>query len=776
MTRSMFNFRRCALLALLALLALSGCDEVNRSAFGGIKGHVGFPAIRNCRVEVYNALQFEGLDSEVGLIATGRTNAAGKFSIKLKEKYLGRPLIVVARPGPDAMYRDFGAPGTPDVAFDLPRQPWVGVLNEWLGGEDIVSVNPITTVAFHSLMRLPVEQVGPATLRFDRHTVNATFEATAANFGIKASPTTENPAPPDGPMFAEPKFFFREENARSVSYTYVCLQLAKAANDFVAGTADPNDSALDFYEALFRDAQDGVLDGSYFGTPETFLAAGPGVVGRDADGASLLMRWLATIPLDAAEQGYAGAANDGEFSPKPADMLVLQDSATGALRPTRIERFDVRSYPYSGNVEMTIRGQGFRRTDRFVFRGAGGSKTDFTVDRNSVGVDGEFLYHSDDTLVMRIPDFATTTRTVHPDLKVSTNADFRIIRFLLQNQPDISGTKRIVTHTLTNDARVTNRSEPLLVHAEIGRADGAGGIERTAAGNNVYDASTDPAALNAASDNVYELRVRVVNPGADAIDNVGLNFALSAFTQLGVPVVPEEFTGAPSAGVSLIFESPLPVISTLGPGDVARLDYRFVFLDSAMGIELTQGAPVRFTPVLEGTSQGAGNPLVSTSDVIGFNMTVELAPVDPDATPQLDALAAPAMPAGVTAGDVFEMRLDVAASPLAGGAMRAMAVTDLSLTITFDGETTEWHFADAFFQTFGRADLFATSLVLDGAPGGLPVLLTQSADSATLILRVRTDAARTGMLTASFSARGVDAATGAAITQASGASNTTVNP
>lgn len=53
-----FNFRRYAAAFLLALLALSGCDEVNRSAFGGIKGHVGFPAISDCRVEVYNALAF----------------------------------------------------------------------------------------------------------------------------------------------------------------------------------------------------------------------------------------------------------------------------------------------------------------------------------------------------------------------------------------------------------------------------------------------------------------------------------------------------------------------------------------------------------------------------------------------------------------------------------------------------------------------------------------------------------------------------------------------
>lgn len=770
-----FNFRRYAAAFLLALLALSGCDEVNRSAFGGIKGHVGFPAISDCRVEIYNALAFEGLDSSAGLIATGRTNDAGKFSIEIKDKYLGRPLVIVARPGPDSMYRDFGAAGNPDVPFDQPRQPWVGVLNEWLGGEDVVSVNPMTTIAFHSLMRLPAEQVGPATLRFDRNTVNATFAATAANFGVNSHLAAENPAPPKGPMFEEPKFFFREENAKSVSYTYACLQLAKAANDFVAGTIDPTDSALDFYEALFRDAHDGVLDGNYFGTPETFLATGPGVVGRDTDGASLLLRWLATVPLDAAEEGYAGVANDGEFDPEPAVMLALQNDATGALRPTRIVRFDVRNYPFSGNVEMTIRGQGFRRSDRFVFRGSGGTKTDFKVDRNSIGVDGEFLYHSDDTLVMRIPDFATTTRDVDPGIEVPAGSDFRIITFLLENQPELDSTRR-VSHVLTNDARVTNRSEPLLIHAEIGRVNALGDIEPSPAGNNVYPAATDPAALSPAADNVYEMRVRVTNPGADAIDNIGLSFGLSAITQLGMPVVPEEFTGAPSAGVAMIFESPLPVVATLAPGDVATLAYRFVFLDTAMGVELVPGAPVSFTPVLEGVSQGAGNPLVSTSDVIGFNRTVSLAPVDPAATPQLDALAPPSLPVSVTAGDTFEIRLDMASSPASGTDMRTLRVTDIALAITFDGESTEWHFRDSFFQTFGRADLFATSLVLDGGPGGLPVLLTQAVDSATLVLTVRTDAGRTGTLDASFTATAIDASTGVVSSQSSATANTSINP
>ncbi|MCC7508511.1 MAG: hypothetical protein IT464_03950 [Planctomycetes bacterium] len=762
---------------LLAVVALSGCDEVNRDAFGGIKGHVGFPAISDCRVEVYNALHFTGLDATDGLIATGRTNAAGKFSIKLKERYLGRPLIIVARPGPSAMYRDFGAAGTPDVAFDAPRQPWVGMLNEWLGGEDIVSVNPITTVAFHSLMRQPTEQVGHVNLRFDRNNVNAVFNATAANFGIKSLPCAENPAPPDGPMFEEPKYFYLEENSRSTSYTYACLQLAKAANEFVLTTAAPADSALDFYEALFRDAQDGALDGSYFGVPETFLNGVPSVVGRDTDGASLLFRWIATVPLSAAEQGYAGAGKEGKFDPSVPEILAMQDSATGSLRPTRIERFDVSNFPYSGNVEMTIRGQGFRRTDKLLFRNGDDFDTDFVVFRDSVGVDGEFTYHSDTELRVRIPDFAVTTKTVHPDLKVPTNANFRVLRLILRNVPEIDSNKRSIEHVVTRDARMTNRTEPLLVHVEIGRVNASGALEPVDAGNNVYPAATDPDALNPGVDDVYELRVRVANPGPDAIDNVALNFTLSAFSQLGVSVVPEVFTGAPAPGTSLIFSNPLPLIATLNPGGVARLDYRFVFLDTALGTTLAAGAPVKFTPVLEGQSQGAGNPFVSTSDVVGFNRTVELAPVDPAATAVLDPLVAPTLPVSVTAGDSFDLAMDLAASPLSGASMRTLRIDSIDVTITFDGETTELHLADSFFQTFAESGLYATTFTL-GTTGGLalPLTLTQVADTASLVLTIRTEAGRTGVLTASFTARATDAATGVASVQTSPAANTNVVP
>ncbi len=769
-------FRGC-LLALLALVVLSGCDEVNRGAFGGIKGHVGFPAISDCRVEVYNALQFTGLDATDGLIATGRTNAAGKFSIKLKDKYLGRPLIIVARPGPSAMYRDFGAAGTPDVAFDSPRQPWVGVLNEWLGGEDIVSVNPITTVAFHSLMRQPTEQVGQVNLRFDRNNVNAVFNATAANFGIKSLPCAENPAPPDGPMFEEPKYFYLEENSRSTSYTYACLQLAKAANEFVLTTATPSDTALDFYEGLFRDAHDGVLDGMYFGTPETFLNGVPSVVGRDTDGASLLFRWMATVPLSAAEQGYAGAGKEGVFDPGVSQMLDIQDSATGSLRPTRIDRADVSNFPYSGNVEMTIRGEGFRRTDRFLLRNGDDLDTEFLVTRDSVGVDGEFTFHSDTELRVRIPDFAVTTKTVHPDLKVATNMSFRVLRLIVRNLPEVDNNQRSIEHVVTNDARMTNRTEPLLVHAEIGRVGAGGALDPASAGNNLYPAATDPDTLNPAADNVYELRVRVANPGLDAIDNVALNFTLSAFSQLGVPVVPEVFTGAPAAGTSVVFSNPLPFIATLNPGDVARLDYRFVFLDTALGTTLAAGAPVKFTPVLEGQSQGAGNPLVSTSDVVGFNRTVQLAPVDPAATPVLDPLVAPTLPVSVVAGDSFELTMDLAASPLSGGSMRTLRIDGLDITITFDGETTELHLADSFFQSYAESGLYATTFTL-GAAGGLalPLTLTQVADTATLVLSIRTEAGRIGVLTASFTARATDAASGVASSQSSPTANTNVVP
>jgi hypothetical protein len=768
------RFIPVALLA-LAAIATTACDEVNREAFAGIKGAVGYPPISDCHVEIYNALSFKSLDSTEGRIAQGRTNGAGRFSIELSERYLGRPMILVARPDSRAMYRDFGAPGTPIVPFDAPRQPWVAVMNDWLGGEDIVSINPITTVAFHSLMRLPIEQTGPGTLRFDRNITLAVHAATAANFGFRSGIGSENPAPPDGPGFAEPKPFYLEENARSVSYTYACLQLAKTANEFVNTTADPNDRALDFYEALFRDAQDGVLDGQYFGTPDPFLNAVPSVVGRDVDGASRLFQFLASLPLDLGEQEIAGAANDGSFDPKPVDMIAIQNTATGALRPSRVDSFDVLNFPYSGNVEVTLRGHGFRRTDQFIFRQGNNNDTDFRVTRTSVGVDGEFLYHSDTELRMRIPDFAVTTKAVHEKLMVPGNDDFRVLRLILQNMPEIFDNKRSLNHVLTTDARVTNRTEPLLIHTEIGRVDAPGTLDRVPSGNNIYDAATDPATLDPATQHVYELRVRVCNPGPEAVNNLGLNFTLSAFSQLGNPVVADVFGGA-AAARAVIFADPLPSV-TLNPGEVARLDYRVIFLDTAIGVELAAGAPVRFTPVLEGVSAGAGTPLVSTGDVVGFNRSAELAPVDPDATPLLEALAAPTLPGAVTAGDALEIRIDLSASPAAGGAMRTLRVTDVEVAVNFDGADSVIHLSDAFFRTTGDSGLAFVGARLDSDGGrAMPVSLTQAADADAVIVTIQTEPGITGALSATCTARAIDPSTGVVSTQTSPSGNTTVVP
>jgi len=756
----------CLLIGCVAALALlAGCDDVKNDDFGGVLGFVGQPAISGCRVDVYSALAFESLDSGVGLIKSTTTSASGRFSVELPDKYLGRPLIVVARPGPGAMYRDFGATGNPDVAWDAPRAPWATIVREWLGGEFYVAVNAITTIAFHSFMRLPVAEVGDGDLRFDVKNVDGVHTAVAASFGIKVDPSREGVTPPTGSAFAKQSVFYLEDKDRCQSYTYACLQLAVAANDFATLTTG---NALDFYEALFEDARDGVLDGADFGLPVPHLNLLPAVVGRDVDGVSNLMNFISTHALTPVQEDFINNARaDPGFDPAPTDILDVQSVATGALRATRVDSFDVINYPYSGTVIMTMRGAGFRATDRFVFRSNDSSSAEFAVDRASVGVDGEFQFHSDSELRMRIPDFATTTRTVPTALQVASGTDLRVVHFILENQPEIASSKRDLEVVLTKDARVTDRTEPLLVNVVIGRVDAAGDLHKATYGNNV--GSTDPGTLNPATDDVYELRVRATNPGAVTLNNFGLDLGLSAFSQLGTPVVPDVFGGA-AAGRALIFES-APATATLNTGDVVELTYRFMFLDTAIPADLAPGAPVKFTPVL---SSGAATP--TTSDVIGFNRTVELGPAPPDPTATLDALAIPGLPAAVTAGDSFEIRLDFSASPRAGAIMQTLNVTQATLTIDFDGEQTVLHLGDAFFETQGESGLYFESLRL-GSTGGtaMPVSLTQISNADAIILTVRTDPTRTGTLTADFSASAIDTATGTVTTQASAANTVPIS-
>lgn len=757
----------------VALLGLvSGCDDVRTGDFGGVLGMVGQPAIGGCQVDVYNALKFQSLDSTVGRIRSGTTKASGRFNIELPDTTLGKPLILVARPGPNAMYRNFGAAGSPDVAWDLPHQPWVAVLNEFRGGEIYVAINPITTIAFHSLMRLPTEEFGAGDLRFDRDVVNAVHAATAANFGIKVDPSSEGVTPPSGSEFEPQTVFYLEDKDRNQSYAYACLQLAIAANDFASTTAAADD-ALEFYEALFHDAQDSVIDGQYFGTPEPVINQIPALVGLETDGVSSLLLWLSTHALTTQQEDFlSDARSNGQFDPTPTEILDVQSQATGTLRPTRIDSFDVQNYPYSGNVVMTIKGDGLRATDRFIFRSNDDSKAEFIVDRDSVGVDGEYQFLSSTELQLRIPDFATTTRTVATALKVASGTDFRIVHLVLENLPDIASGKRDVEHEIIADARVTDRTEPLLVSVQIGRVDAAGDLQPAEYGNNV--GSADPATLNAAVDDVYDLRVRVCNPGPDAVNGTGLDLTLSAFSQLGNTVVPDVFGGA-AANRAVIFESTPPTTNLL-PGDVTELSYRFMFLDTAIPADLVAGAKVKFTPVLSGVSAGAGNPTLTTSDVVGFNRTVELGPAAPAQTSQLDALAAPSLPGVVTAGTSFDIRMDLSASPRSGGVMQSMRVTDVVVNITFDGNTTLLHLTDSFFETEGESDLYFTAVVLDSNGGrALPLILTQTVSADAIILTVRTDASRTGVLTADFSVTGVDIATGTVTTQASASANTTIS-
>ena len=76
----------------------------------------------------------------------------------------------------------------------------------------------------------------------------------------------------------------------------------------------------------------------------------------------------------------------------------------------------------------------------------------------------------------------------------------------------------------------------------------------------------------------------------------------------------------------------------------------------------------------------------------------------------------------------------------------------------------------------GESDLYFTALVLDSSGGrALPLTLTQTVNADAIILTVRTDASRTGVLTADFTATAIDVATGTVTTQASASANTTIS-
>lgn len=768
------------LLILLALAALTGCDEVKRKEFTGLLGTVGYPPIAGCTVDIYDASRFESLDSIQGRLTQTTTDFGGRFIVEIGEINLGRPLIIVARPTTGATYLDYGAPGSPLVAFSGNRRPWVSVIRQWQGGEDIVTVSPATTLAFECIMRLPSTEVGQGAQRFDARTVSACNIGVLHTLGIGTDPAEELAAPPLGGPFPIQGLRDQEKSQRCTAYTYAELQLALAANSFITATTAPADSALDFYEALFDDAQDGVIDGQYYGSPIAFFvqAGAPAITGLEIDGSSRFCQFLASLPLSPTDQAIAGAAQGGQFAPPVATILTNQAASTGAIRPPRLDSCDVQNYPFSGNVTLTLRGAGFRHADIFQFKSNANGAAIFEVNLNSALVDGQFLFHSSSELRMRIPDFALTTRFVPNELKVATGADFREVTLSLNSRVDPLTTSREFIMLISNSARVTNRTALLLVSARIGRLDAGLNLDSRPAGNNVNSAATDPAALVPGVNDVYALRLRVANPAPDAVNNTGLNLTSSIFLQNNLARIADTFGGA-LANRAIIFESAAALVAkqvNLAPGGVAEITYPFVFLDTAMPADLSVGVPVSFNCVLSGVSQGAGFPTVNTNDVVGFSRIVSLAPAMPANTPEITALAAPTAPASVTAGNAIAVQFTLGALPRAASPMRDAYVESLDLVITFNGQTINLRLADSFTFTPMAAGLSAVALTDASGAEGFPRLLTQISPSGTITLTLDTSTGITGPLTLTATARLVDTATGNATSSTSPAAIVSVNP
>ncbi|MCF6228691.1 MAG: hypothetical protein L3J82_08555, partial [Planctomycetes bacterium] len=632
------------------------------------------------------------------------------------------------------------------------------------------AVNPLTTMAFHALMNIPVSEIGSGKVRFAKENVDAANTAIASSFGLKSRLPQSMPAAIGISSFPAASNSFLQDNALSTSYAYVCVQLSVAANVFV--TAVGSGDALDFYDALFLDARDGVIDGAEYGVNNTYLASALSITGIETDGSSSLINWLSTQALSAGDEAQINIDGDG-FDPAVTTMIDLQSTSTGAARVQRIDSFDVLNYPYGGATVLTIKGHGFRSTDVFEFQSFDDSGASFEVDRDDATVDGEYQFHSDSELRILIPDFSNTTKAVDGNLQVATGTDFRRIRFRMHSRPGIQKGGRDWFLELTDSAKVTDETDPLLVSALVGRVDAANELSSVPAANAIYPSSQDPAALVAGTDDVYELRVRVANPNVDGINNMTLDLAASTFEQSGNTIVPDVFGGS-AANRAIIFESTLPSV-TMNAGDVAELVYRFTFLDTAIGPELLAGIPLEISPVLSGVSQGTGAPMVSTVDITGLELTLSIGNADPDQTPELGAIAALTLPASITAGQTFDVEVDLTAAARVGAVKRDLQIVAVTLTLVLDSETVVIRYLGAFEEAVGPAGSTLTGFLSQNSQA-FPIGIKAAQTSEKLIFSFNTDSTRTGTYQVTVQVDAVDTSTGAESVQISGMASMTVLP
>lgn len=678
---------------LIGLFSISttGCKETGEE-FSGLVGRVGVSPIANVTISVYDGVAFLGLDSDSGLIDTDVSNERGAFTIAIPDSYIGHTLIVVAEfPEDDgltveddrAFYVDYSDVGE-NVRLDPEDGPWIAMVNLFEGLSVPVSITPWTTVAFHSLANLPDDEVGVGNLRYIKNFADQTQRSVAVNLGLAADPARVFPAVPDlgGDHPAESTNSL-ERTRDSAALTYTLMQLDRAAAEYVEATDNAGDDQTDFFNALFDDAKDGLLDGMLFGEDVAYFVSdgAPDVSGQEAGGVSKILAYITDNGVVDADELELLEDVGGGFTPDEGDLLERQSLATGAVRTIRVDSTEIAIVPESGGVEVTVIGEGLLSDVKAILATNTDSTTsplgtNYTVDADSTGDDGEIMEARHDRVVILYPDLDSPNVPAAFRVNEDTEEHHLFLRFDLDG-PDrnaltatrFAGAMTVFTESGLHilDARIVCLGE---------------GVEVTGA-MNVEAAVLDPATLDPAADDVYALELSVLNASGDDIDDITLDLdALSIF--IGSDELVFDTFGGTEDGPVVVFPSAAQLAAdaiAVASGDVGALTVRFILDGAQVGDAFETGDLVEIVPAVVGD---AGGDEVSSADVAFPDVSAEFTILDRDNAPVITTDAV-ANDAEVEAGDTITLTwtLDVAGRVTA--THRSCELNALVIAITPDG-------------------------------------------------------------------------------------------
>ncbi|MCK6439175.1 MAG: hypothetical protein L6Q71_03120, partial [Planctomycetes bacterium] len=407
----------------------------------------------------------------------------------------------------------------------------------------------------------------------------------------------------------------------------------------------------------------------------------PDVSGQEAGGVSKILAYITDNGVVDADELELLEDVGGGFTPDEGDLLERQSLATGAVRTIRVDSTEIAIVPESGGVEVTVIGEGLLSDVKAILATNTDSTTsplgtNYTVDADSTGDDGEIMEARHDRVVILYPDLDSPNVPAAFRVNEDTEEHHLFLRFDLDG-PDrnaltatrFAGAMTVFTESGLHilDARIVCLGE---------------GVEVTGA-MNVEAAVLDPATLDPAADDVYALELSVLNASGDDIDDITLDLdALSIF--IGSDELVFDTFGGTEDGPVVVFPSAAQLAAdaiAVASGDVGALTVRFILDGAQVGDAFETGDLVEIVPAVVGD---AGGDEVSSADVAFPDVSAEFTILDRDNAPVITTDAV-ANDAEVEAGDTITLTwtLDVAGRVTA--THRSCELNALVIAITPDG-------------------------------------------------------------------------------------------